>query len=332
MGAELLSSPSPAASGDVPRRIYARSSAGDKVFRGVLRGAGMAVMAILGLILAFLALRGWSAFRATGLSFFTTQSWFISTNKFGIAAILPDGILIALIAMIIAVPVAIATALYISEYAPPVLRRALTSLIDLMAAVPSIVWAMWGLFFLEPRILGISSWLARHLGFIPFLHSVLPLTTPSFTTSAFIAGVVISLMVIPIVTSLSREVFSQAPQAEREAAYALGSTRWAMVRTVVLPFGRAGVIGSSMLGMGRALGETIVVTFILSPIYVFNFHVLNTGGNSIPFMIALNFSNGPKTVSALMAAGLVLFALTLLVNVIGSMVTSRSRSGLITVN
>jgi phosphate transport system permease protein len=333
MGADLMTAPAPEASGDVPRQISARTSAGDKLFRGVLRVGGLSVLVILGLILAFLSVRGVDAFKTMGFAFFTTQSWFVSTNKYGVAAVLPFSVLIALVAMLIAVPVAFATALYISEYAPQRLRRTLVTVIDLMAAVPSIVWALFGLIFLEPRILGFCSWLARHLSFIPFLTVRGQLSSSAtFTASTFIAGVVVSFMVIPIVTSLSREVFSQAPQAEREGAYALGATRWGMVRTVVVPFGRAGFIGSCMLGMGRALGETIAVLTIISPVFTFNYHILESGSNSISALIALHFSDGSKAVSALMAAGLVLFAITLVINVLGSIVTSRSRSGLATVD
>jgi phosphate transport system permease protein len=155
-----------------------------------------------------------------------------------------------------------------------------------------------------------------------------------YATSTFIAGVVVSLMVIPIVTSLSRQVFSQAPRGEREGAYALGATRWGMIRAVVLPFGRAGVIGATMLGLGRALGETIAVTLIITPVFHFNFHVLETGGNSIAATIALDFSSYPDAgsmgLSALMAAGLVLFGMTLIVNMLGAVVIGRSRSGLAT--
>jgi phosphate transport system permease protein len=139
-------------------------------------------------------------------------------------------------------------------------------------------------------------------------------------------------MVIPIICSLAREFFSQAPQAEREAAYALGATRWGMVRTVVVPFGRAGLIGAGMLGMGRALGDAIVISFLITPIYTINPHLLQSGGNSIPNQIILAINNGPKWVSALMAAGLVLFAMTLIINVLGSVVSGRSRSGMVNVD
>ena len=328
MAVALTPGPPSAPGDDRPRVIVAAPSFSDRIFRLVMRAAGLSVLVMTGLILVFLILRSLSAFRAVGFRFFTTETWFIGTNQFGIGAILPLGILIALIALIIAVPVGLASALFISEYAPPRLRRALIALIDLMAAIPSIIVALFGLYFVMPRILGTASWLAQHLGFIPVFHFTKPNSPGNFVASTFIAGVVVSVLVIPIVTSLSRQVFSQAPQGEREAAYALGSTKWGMVRTVVLPYGRAGMIGASMLGLGRALGETIAVSFILTPIFVFNSHVLQAGGNSVTYMIA-NFvlEAGTKGISALFAAGLVLFALTLVINTIAAIIINRSRSG-----
>jgi len=318
----------PAIPDDVPRAIVAQPSTGDKIFRGILRASGWSVFVITGLILVFLILRAAKAFHFMGFGFLTTSAWITqSPLHFGIASILPFGILIGLIAMIIAVPTGIAIALYISEYAPPSLKRPLIALIDLMAAIPSIIFGLWGLFFLMPRILGLESWLGRHLGF----YKPQPALASSYANSTFIAGVVVSLMVIPIVTSLSRQVFSQAPQGEREGAYALGSTRWGMIRTVVLPFGRAGVIGATMLGLGRALGETIAVTLIIVPAWHFTFNALQSGSNSIASRIAVDFSSYPDAgsmgLSALMAAGLVLFGMTLIVNTLGAIVIGRSRSG-----
>jgi phosphate transport system permease protein len=315
---------------DVPRRIVAKPSNSDKIFRGILRGAGLVVLLITVLILVFLILRSLSAFKRAGFGFFTTQNFFPETsNQFGIAALLPDSALIAVIALLVAVPVGVATAIYISEYAPHGLRRPLIAVIDLMAAIPSVVYALWGFFFLMPRILGTDQWLAQHLGFIPFFHFTKPNTIGFYVGAMFIAGLVVSLMVIPIITSIARQVFSQAPQGEREAAYALGSTRWGMVRTVVLPFGRGGMIGASMLGLGRALGETIAVTFILTPLtYAFSIHVLEGGGNSITAEIANFYQQyDTKGVAALLACGLVLFVATLILNSFASVVISRSRSG-----
>lgn len=313
---------------DSPRKIVTPVSPGDRVFRGALRGAGLTVLLITGLILAFLIIRSLSALKVAGLSFFSTSGFFRGTNLANIGALLPDTVVIAVIALAIAVPVGVATALYISEYTSPALRRVFISVIDLMAAIPSIVFGLFGFFFVMPRILGFDSWLARYLGFIPIFGFRLSFAPSSFVGSTFIAGSIVSLMVIPIITSLSRQVFSQAPQGEREAAYALGSTRWGMIRTVVLPFGKAGIIGASMLGLGRALGETIAVSFILSPTYIFNYHVLESGGNSITAEIANQiFSQGANGISALFAFGLVLFAMTLVINSLASIVINRSRSG-----
>ena len=276
-------------------------------------------------------MRSLPAFRAVGFGFFTTSQWFISTSQFGIAAILPLGVLAAMIALIIAVPVGVATALFISEYAPPRLRRALIALMDLMAAVPSIIVALFAVFFLMPRILGFDSWLSHHLAFIPLFRFTLANYPAQYANATFIAAAAVSLLVIPIIASLSRQVFSQAPRGEREAAYALGSTRWGMIRTVVLPYGRSGVIGASMLGLGRALGETIVMAFVLTPIFTFKFHVLESGGNSVTTMIANRlFEAGPMEISALMAGGLVLFVMTLTVNSIAAIIINRSRSGVTT--
>ena len=184
------------------------------------------------------------------------------------------------------------------------------------------------MFFLQPRVIGTIRWMSEHLSFIPFFKVRGQHTPSSFTSSTFIAGVVVSLMVIPIIASISREVFSQAPVGEREAAYALGASRWGMVRTVVLPYGRGGMIGAIMLGFGRAMGETIAVALIISPTYTLATHIFENSGISIAVAHrpALPEST-PDMLSALMAAGLVLFVITLVVNALASIIVSRSRSG-----
>jgi phosphate transport system permease protein len=316
---------------DVPRTIVSRASPADRVFRGILRAAGLSVLVITALILVFLVIQARTALAAEGFRLLTTPGLTPGDNGFGVAALLPYSVVIAVIAIIFAVPAGFAAALYISEYAPPRLRRPLIAVVDVMAALPSIVVALWGLIFLMPRILGTNSWLGHYLGYIPVFHVPANSAPTEFVGSSFIAGLVVSILVAPIITSLSRQAFSQAPQGEREAAYALGSTRWGMVRTVVLPFGRAGMIGSSMLGLGRALGETIVVSFILvlnSNSALFSWHVLQSGGNSITSEIANNiFVFDARGRSFLMAAGLVLFAATLSINTLASILVNRSRSG-----
>lgn len=296
----------------------------DRIYRAVARSAGAVTLVVMGLIFLFLLLRSWPALRDARWSFLTESKWNPDAHQFGIFALMILTFEIAIVALTIAVPVSIATALYITEYAPRAVRRPLTSLVDLLAAVPSIVFGLWGRAYLEPRMVNLSKWLARHLGFIP----IFKVTTNTFAGSTFIAGVVVSLMVIPICTAVIREVFSQAPPGEKEGALALGGTRWGMIRAVVLPFGRGGIIGGSMLGLGRALGETIAVALIISPITDKTIHIIQGGGNSIAALIANRFfESSPFAQRALMAAGLALFVVTLLVNAGASAIVSRSRSG-----
>jgi phosphate transport system permease protein len=307
-----------------PFRVVVRRSGADRVYRAVVRGAGASTLIIMALIGLFLFVRAWPALRDVGWSFFTTTTWEPQNHVFGIAALLLLTVEIALVALAIAVPLGIGTALYITQYAPRRLRTTLTLLVDLCAAVPSIIYGLWGRFYLQPRLIGVSKWITNHLGFIPIFKT----TSPNLGQSTFIAGAVVSLMALPICTAVMREVFSQAPPGEKEGALALGSSRWGMIRTVVLPFGRGGIIGGSMLGLGRALGETIAVALIISPTLHPTGQILNGAGNSISAWIALRWSEEtPLGISALMAAGLTLFFITLLVNAVASTIVSRSRSG-----
>jgi phosphate transport system permease protein len=274
------------------------------------------------------------ALKATGFSFITTAEWQPDRGQFGIAAVMLGTVLIALVAVFIALPIAMGAALFITEVAPIWLRSWLVALVDLMAAVPSVVYGLWGLFLLQGNIIGLSRWLNTWFGWIPFLNVARadpnsPLSSASvYTASTFIAGVVVAMMVMPISCVVMREVFSQVPIGEREGAYALGSTRWGMIRVVSLPFGRGGIIGGTMLGLGRALGETIAVVLIISPRFDINFHVLEAGSNSVSSLIALRtFESSGFGLSALMAAGLALFAVTLVVNFTASWFVARSRSG-----
>jgi phosphate transport system permease protein len=264
----------------------------------------------------------------------TTQAWEPDAHHFGVAGILTGTILIALVAVVIAVPVALGLSLFISEIAPNRIKRTLVSLVDLMAAIPSVVYGLWAWLFLEGRTIGLSRWISTWFGWIPIFKvngadPTNPLESASvYSASTFVVGIAVSLMVIPILCSVMREAFSQAPLGEREGAYALGATRWGMIRTVVLPFGKGGIIGGTMLGLGRALGETIVVILIISPVFTANLHVLQSGGNSVSALIAnLASESSSFGTSALMAAGLSLFLLTLIVNFSASAVVARSRSG-----
>ncbi len=320
--------------GVVPRRLTARLSPSDRIFRAVARAGGAVVLVLLGLVGTFLTFRAAQALHKAGWSFLTTQAWNPNGGGFGIAAVMIGTILIAFVAVVIAVPLAVAGALFISEYAPRSIQRFLITVVDLMAAVPSVVFGLWGAFLVQWHIVSLSRWINDWFGWIP-LFKVAGVTRDStqptatfYTSSTFIAGVVVALMIMPIACSIMREAFSQAPAGEREGAYALGATRWGMIRAVVLPFGMGAMIGGTMLGLGRALGETIAVVMIISPVFVIQPHILQHGTSSISSLIALEYSEAtPFAVSALMAAGLALFGLTLVVNLIAAVIVSRSRSG-----
>jgi phosphate transport system permease protein len=318
----------------VARRISGRRTHSDRLFGGVTTLSGLVVLAIMGAVGLFLAIRAWAAIDARGVAFLTTEAWQVEVGDFGILAVLGFTVVIAGIAVAIAVPVSLGTALFITEVAPMALRSWLVALVDLMAAIPSVVYGLWGAYFLQAHVVGLARFINTWFGWIP-VFDVLgsdptnPLSAPAvYTSSSFLAGVVVSMMVIPIQAAVMREVFSQVPPSEREGAYALGSTRWGMITVVALPFGRGGIIGGTMLGLGRALGETIAVVLIVSPRFDFTFNVLESGSNSISSLIALRYSEASEfELSALFAAGLVLFALTLVVNFTASHFVARSRSG-----
>jgi phosphate transport system permease protein len=319
---------------DRPRLLRARRSLSDRAFRMTTQSAASLVLIIMLLVGVFLFGRGSEALGAAGPRFLTTQQWDPNSGVFGIAAVLVGTILVALTAIVFAVPIAAGTALYISEYAPRRIRGFVISLVDLMAAVPSIVYGLWGLKLLQPNILPTSQWIATVFGWIPIFHvdgfdPSDPLTSPTtFTSSTFIAGIVVGMMIAPVACSIMREVFMQAPIGEREGALALGATRWGMVWNVVIPFGRGGMIGGTMLGLGRALGETIAVFMILSLKFQINPEILRSDGSTISALIAARYSEAsPFEISGLMAAGLALFLLTLVVNFGASMIIARSRSG-----
>lgn len=307
----------------VPMKIWARRPPADTLFRTLVGLAAACTLAILALIAYFLFQRAWPVFHALGPRFFTTFEWNPEARPaaIGIGSVLFGTVLSSAIALSIALPVAVGTALFVNEYVPVRVGRPLTTLVDLLAAIPSLVFGMWGLYFLQPRLGGLSLWLTTHLGFVPLFHT----DRPVFGSSIFVVSIVLGLMILPIVTSVSREVFAQVPRELCEAALALGGTRWAMIRQVMLPFGRSGVIGGAMLGLGRALGETIAVALILSFDYQVSAQILRPGGGSIAGLIALKFGEASLFErNGLMAAGLVLFILTLLVNMAARLVVNRA--------
>lgn len=318
----------------VPRRTVIVRGWQDHLFRALARSGGGLVLTLMGLVALFLIIRGSEAIRVAGWKFLTTQAWAPNDHVFGIAAVLFGTITVGAIAIIVAVPLALGTATYISEYAPEGIRRLLIGIVDLMAAIPSVVYGLWGAYWLQSVIPPIAQWISTVFGWIPVFavpdfDPNDPLATPTvFTASAFLAGLVVAMMVSPISASIMREVFAQAPIGEREGALALGATRWGMIRSVVYPYGTGGIIGGIMLGLGRALGETIGVYLVISTTFTINIHILHSGSNTISALIALRYGEAtPFELSALMAAGLVLFIMTMAVNFGASIIISRSRSG-----
>ena len=232
--------------------------------------------------------------------------------------------LAAAFAALVAVPLAVAVALFITHIAPPRIALTLGYLVDLLAAIPSIVYGLWGIFVLGPAAVPVMKWLEANLGFIPFFKG------PASTTgrAMFVAGLVLAVMILPIVSAVAREVFSQTPRKLQEGAQALGATRWEMIRMTVLPFGNSSIISGAMLGLGRALGETMAVTIILSVSGVVTFNLISQSNPStIAANIALDFpESSGLAINALIATGLVLFAITLVTNMAARAVINRQNS------
>jgi len=324
---------SPQAEPDSPRAIDPGRAPSDRVFQNVARVTGLSVLVLTGSIGLFLGYQSIPTLHRYGLSFFTQSQWQPELDKIGISAVLLGTLEVAAVALVVAFPLALLTALFISEYAPARLKSLLVSMVDLMAAVPSIVYGLWALKLLEPNIIYLSRWLHRYLGWVPFFRvdtdpQAAAWAQSRYTASAFIAGVAVAMMVMPLACAVMRGVFSAAPIGEREAAYALGATRWGMIRSVVLPFGRGGIIGGTMLALGRALGETVAVLLIVSPAFDIKFRILEVGTQTVSALIAGGFGEATSSqLSALLTAGFVLFLITLAVNTVAAIFVNRSRSG-----
>ena len=311
-----------------PRVLVTKPRRSDQLFRVIVTSGGMSSLLILGLILAFLAYRGFEVFRFEGFGLITSSDWSVVeddngsvvSQSYGLAAMLVGTVLSATIGVFIGIPIAVLSALFLEFYAGRKIRNFLIALIDLMAAFPSLLFGLWGFLVLMPSAEYWAKLLHKYLGWIP----IFDVPAPVFTRSPFIAGVVLAIMIIPICTSISREVFSQTPLDRIQAAYALGATRLAMIRAVVIPFGRGGVIGGAMLGLGRAMGETVAVYSVLNIVYQVNWQVLFGAGGNIASMILLKIGEADREeTNALMAAGLVLFLLTLIINFIANFLVNR---------
>ncbi|WP_245871234.1 phosphate ABC transporter permease subunit PstC [Asanoa hainanensis] len=311
----------PRSGGDaLPRR---KGFGAESVFRTGTFAAGAMVLVIIVAITAFLVAEAVPALQADDANFLTETEWFPNQTppEFGIAALAWGTLVTSVIALVVAVPVALGIALYLSHYAPRRIATTFGFVIDLLAAVPSVVFGLWGFtVFIEP-VRSFSVWLNKYFGWIPLFGGDGP-----FGRSFMLGGLVLAIMVLPIITALSREVFRQTPTANEEAALSLGATRWEMIRTAVLPYGRPGVIASVMLGLGRALGETIALALTLGFINEITVNIIQNGGNSIAANIANGFGEaGEIGRGALIASGLVLFAITLVVNMAARAIIYRRR-------
>jgi phosphate transport system permease protein len=296
---------------------------GDRIFLALSRGSGIFVLVIMAAIAAFLTYRATLAISENEANFFTTFEWNPSgvPPKFGIAVLVFGTIVSSVIAMAIAVPIAVGIALFITHYAPRRIGGLIAYVIDLLAAVPSIVYGLWGALVLVPNLTGLYGWLDTYLGWTGVLE-----WNDGAPRSLFTVGILLAIMILPIITNVSREVFRQVPRMHEEAALALGATRWEVIRMSVLPFGRSGVISASMLGLGRALGETMAVAMVLSPTLDISASLLDPGGGTFAQNIASKFNEAtPMGRDALIASGLVLFVITLLVNGAARMIIARRK-------
>jgi phosphate transport system permease protein len=290
---------------------------GDRIFAGLARAAGITILVALAAVFVFLAIEGVPGMDKPATSYRPLDDFFPY-----VARLLFGTVFIGLVALVIAVPFAVGIALFVSHYAPKMLAVPVAYVIDLLAAVPSVVFGLWGARTLGPYLVTAHTWLADHLGFIPLFKGPASVTGKTVLT----AGVVLAIMILPIITAICREIFAQAPRLNEEAALALGATRWEMIRLSVFPYARSGMVSAVMLGLGRALGETMAVAMVLSPSIVFS---ANTISNTNPATIASNIASSfaeatPDKLAVLIATGLVLFAFTFAVNFTARAIVGRS--------
>jgi len=314
--------PTPSTSGrtSVVRAGRSPGKLGNRIFAGISSGAGIIILVVLAAVALFLLYRAWPALTASREQL--AEVGFMQGKGMWayVAPLLFGTVLSSVIALAVAVPLSIGIALFISHYAPRRLAQGLGYLVDLLAAIPSVIFGLWGIQWLQPTLDPLFRWLTDRLGWIPLFADY---QAPA--RNIMTAGLVLAIMVLPIITATIREVFLQTPRLHEEASLALGATRWEMIRQAVLPFGRSGVISAAMLGMGRALGETMAVLMVLSPGYLINFYLLKPGQHqSIAANIAAQLPEASGMgVDVLIATGLILFVLTFGVNLFARWVIAR---------
>jgi phosphate ABC transporter permease protein PstC len=296
----------------------------DQALQWGLSALAVLILALLAYFFARLAGESGTVFGRFGATFVFGNDWDVSRSIYHGTPLLVGTLITSAIALLIGVPVAVATALFIDELCPRRLRSPLALLVDLLAAVPSVVYGLWGVFVLIPKLLPAERWFAATFSFVPWIGGG-AVTGPNY----FVAGLILAIMILPIVSAISREVIATVPPEHKEAALALGATRWEMVRIAVLPYSRAGITGAAMLGLGRAIGETIAVVLVIGNAPLIGGHLFNQG-YTLAAVIANEFgeaANDPLHSSALFGAGLVLFVLTLVVNIVARWFVARGTHG-----
>ncbi len=308
---------------DNPPDLRGSGGNADRAFRGTSYLAGGAVLLILGLITYTMISRSTDALSHMGLNFFTSKRWNPPGEQYGILSYIWGTAFTAFIALCISVPLSLGIALFITQVAPSWLKKSMTYVIDLLAVVPSVVFGLWGVLVLAPNIKGFYRWLSNTFDGWPLLGTFFGDNPQG--RSFFTAGIILAVMITPIVVSLSREVIETTPSFEKEAALALGATRWEMIRGSVLPHSKGGLVGAVMLGLGRAMGETIAVALVIgSATGQITLNAL-APGNSMPAVITAEWGEADSLKkSALIAMAMTLFVLTIIVNVIATSVVNRS--------
>ena len=319
--------PVPETGGSRGVKLAKISRTGDRIFGGMAKGSAIIIVLLVLFVGVFLLVLAFPSLVANQDNFLTSRNWTVSGSElgFGIAGLLWTTVLSSVLAMVMAVPVAIGVALFLTQYLHKRAAGPVSFVVDLLAAVPSIIFGLWGLTVLGPFLAPAGDWLSSKLGFIPLFTRI---SDPK--SSIFVASVVLAIMILPIVTAISRDIFHQTPRDQIEAALALGATRWEVVRAAVLPYGRSGVISASMLGLGRALGETVAVLIILSQVAPgsdFSPSIF-AGGETFASKITNNAAefDSPSKTGAYIASGLVLFLVTFAVNALARTIADRGQA------
>ena len=306
-------------------RSLRASARGDRIFQILITTFALAIPALLVVIAISILLAAWPALSTAGFSFLTGSTWDVSRGEFGAAPAIYGTVVSSILALLLATPLALGVSIFLSEIAPPWVRQPIGFLVDLLAAIPSVVYGLWGIFVLIPVLRDpVGPFLSETLG----LGRTPLFSGPNYGYSMFSAGVILAIMILPFIAAVTREVLLAVPRSQRDAALALGATRWEMIRDAVLPYARSGIIGGIILGLGRALGETMAVTMLIGNRPEISASLF-APGYTMASLIANEFTEATNDahISALMAVGAVLFGVTLIVNALARWLVWRVTKG-----